>query len=329
MNKKERVQAVIDGRQPDRPPVSFWYHFPPEQATGQAAVDGHLAHLEKHDLDFLKIMNDHEYPREGVGVIHTADDLRKIKPLPGDSGELGSQLEVISKLHKQLGHDLYTCTTVFSPWAVLRRLMAPINRHHEPPKLEAIDKRDEAISCLLKEDRQAVESAIEAIAETMADFAAKCVEAGAMGIFLAVRDDWVERKENDNIRYTEIVQPADLNILKAVQAAPFNFLHICGKPLNFLEFAKYPVQVVNWADRATGPSIAYARDRVRPAIAGGVDNLFTMSEGSPTDCGNEVKDALRQARDRPIMITPGCTFDPKKVPAENLEAIVAAARGER
>ena len=29
MNKIERVMAVVEGRRPDRPPVSFWYHFDP------------------------------------------------------------------------------------------------------------------------------------------------------------------------------------------------------------------------------------------------------------------------------------------------------------
>ena len=96
---------------------------------------------------------------------------------------------------------------------------------------------------------------------------------------------------------------------------------------DFPRFASYPVQVINWADRAAGPSIAYARDRAGPALAGGVDNLETMPQGTPDDCADQVRDALRQAKDRPILITPGCTFDPAKVPADNLEAIVAAARG--
>jgi uroporphyrinogen decarboxylase len=206
--------------------------------------------------------------------------------------------------------------------------MGPISRHHAPPKLDGTDERDEAISRLLKEDREAVKAALNAIAETMADFSAKCLQAGAHGIFLSVRDDWVERKENEDVRYADLVRPSDAKVLDAVQGAPFNFLHMCGKPLNFLEFGEFPVQVVNWADRAAGPSIAYARDRVKPAIAGGVDNLSTMPNGTPEDCANEVKDALRQAKDRPIMITPGCTYDPNVVPAENLKAIVAAARGQ-
>ena len=124
-----------------------------------------------------------------------------------------------------------------------------------------------------------------------------------------------------------MVRACDLTILAAVADAPFNVLHMCGKPQNFRAMADYPVQVLNWADRAAGPSIAYARDRVKPAIAGGVDNLKTLPSGTPEDCANEVRDALRQAKDRPIIIAAGCTFDAGLVPTANLKAVVAAARG--
>jgi hypothetical protein len=40
----------------------------------------------------------------------------------------------------------------------------------------------------------------------------------------------------------------------------------------------------------------------------------------------EVADALRQAQDRPIMIAPGCTFDPARVPEANLHALADAVR---
>jgi len=332
MTKRERVQSVIGGLQPDRVPVSFWYHFKPAQATGRAAVDAHLRHLEAYDLDFLKVMNDHEYPREDIGIVESPADLARIKPRPGDTGELSAQLEVLRQLCGSLGEDILSCTTLFNPWAnpwaLLRKLVVPENRTHGPPKLAGADERDDKISALLKEDRAAVKAAVDAIAETLADFARLCIQAGATGIFLSVRDDWVNRPQNGPDTYAEVVRPADLKILQAVQDAPFNFLHICGKPEDFRGFAEYPVQVINWADRAAGPSIAYARDRVRGdmAIAGGVDNLETMPNGSPEDCADEVRDALRQAQDRPIMITPGCTFDPASVPEENLRAIIDAAR---
>ncbi len=63
MDKIERVAAVVEGRRPDRPPVSFWYHFGPAEVPGPPAVEAHLRHVETYDLDFLKVMNDNRYPR--------------------------------------------------------------------------------------------------------------------------------------------------------------------------------------------------------------------------------------------------------------------------
>ncbi len=326
MTKRQRVEAVIRNTRPDCPPVSCWHHFPPGEITGQAAVDAHLRHFETYDLDFLKVMNDHHYPRGPLTVLQTAADLRKITPQPGDTGPLAAQLDVLRALTRRLGPDVPTCTTVFNPWAVLRQLTRSPSDVHGPPKLDGTDERDDVLTALIKEDRSAVQAAVLAVGQTQAAFAHECIKAGANGIFLSVRDDWVDRPANGKDTYRDVVRPADLIILEAVRHAAFNVLHICGRPLDFKGFAQYPVHVLNWADRAAGPSIAYARDRVTPALAGGVDNLTTLPSGSPEDCAAEVRDALRQAKDRPLMITPGCTFDGQAVPPANIHAMVRAAR---
>lgn len=326
MTKRERVQAVLRGRVPDHPPVSCWYHFGRGFATGPAAVEAHLRHLETHDLDFLKVMNDHAYARGNVAVVRTVADLRRIRPLAGDAEQFADQLEVLRQLKARLSGDVLMCTTLFNAWTVLRAWTRPPSDVHSPPKIDAWDDRDQLLATLLREDRAAVGAAVEAIGRTLAAFARECVSAGADGVFLSVRDDWVDTPANGAGTYREFVRPVDLAILDAVKGAPFNVLHICGRPVGFLAFAEYPVAVLNWADRAAGPSIAYARDRVRPAIAAGVDNLKTLPECTPADVLEEVRDALRQAGERPIIVAPGCTYDPVRVPAENLRAMVAAAR---
>jgi hypothetical protein len=108
--------------------------------------------------------------------------------------------------------------------------------------------------------------------------------------------------------------------------APFNVLHVCGKALDFRAFAAYPVCVLHWADRAAGPSIGAAADWAKPALWGGVDNLGTLVTGTPEQVREEVADAVRQAGRRPIMIAPGCTFDPARVPVANLRALAEAVQ---
>jgi len=328
MTKCERVQAVLQGRRPDRPPVSFWCHFPHEQVAGQAAIEAHLAHLSRFDLDFLKVMNDNGYPREGgAEVIRSVSDLKALRVLRGVEGPFGAQLDVIRGLARFLSGKVPLCTTVFNAWATLRELVRAPRTEHGPPKLDGCDERDDALTQWLKEDRPAVREAIRVIGESLANFAAECIAAGADGIFLSVRDDWVDRPANGDGTYDELVRPTDLRILEAASAGTFNMLHVCGKAVNFEAFARYPVHALNWADRAAGPSIAYARDRVKPALCAGVDNLGVLCNGTSAEVANQVADAIRQAQYRPILIAPGCTYDPAKVPEENLRAVVEAAKG--
>jgi uroporphyrinogen decarboxylase len=324
MNKIERVRGVLAGTKPDRPPVSFWYHFSSNQTAGQPAIDAHTQHAAKYDLDFIKVMNDNDYPR-GVDVIESLDQLKKLEVLDGISDGFAAQLDLLQRLKEAVGKQLLTTTTIFAPWSTLRNLMRSPNREHGPPRMDEQADCDKKLTEFLKADRAAVKAAVAKLGQTLANFARACIEAGADGIFLSVRDDWVDTPANGDGTYDEIVKPADLAVCEAAEAGTFNMLHVCGKALDFERFAGYPVHVLNWADRAAGPSIAYARDRVKPALSGGVDNLKELPDGTPEQVAEQVRDAVHQAKDRPILITPGCTYDPGKVPDANLFAMVETA----
>jgi len=328
MDKKERLNSVLAGRMPDRPPVSFWHHFGPDEAFGARASDAHARHVERYDLDFVKIMNDNPYPRGGLAVIESREDLRRLTLLDGREEPFPRQLELISDLRRRLGAGMLMTTTGFSPWTVLRKLAAPEVQTHRPPELSVGgDPRDRVLRKLAAEDRAAVKAALQTIAASLANFAAACVAAGADGIFLSVRDDWVDEVCGAGT-YDELVVQADLAVCEAVKGAPFNMLHVCGRALDFGRFAAYPLQVLNWADRYAGPAIRDVRAWLKPAICGGVDNLNTLVRGSEDDCRAEVRDALEQAGGRPVIISAGCTYDPAAVPESNLEAVCRAARGE-
>jgi uroporphyrinogen decarboxylase len=324
MNKIERLNAVLEGRWPDRPPVSFWYHFGPNCAAGKAAVEAHVRHMETYDLDFLKIMDDNRYPRIGLrnGVIAEIGDLEQLPVLQGDEDRFARQLELIRELARRFRDRFRMITTIFNTWSTLRQMTLPESGQHGPPVLgQAGDPRDLMMSKLLREAPDALGRALDAIAESLANFARNCIEAGVDGIFFSVRDDWVDTPENKPGTYNRLVRPGDLKILEAVRSGAFNMLHICGQAVDFKRFGGYTVHAVNWADRYAGPSIASVSAWLRPAICGGLNNLGTMAAGSPEDCEREAADAMQQAGDRPIILAPGCTFDPSTVPTENLRAI--------
>ena len=360
MNPVERVQAVLNGQRPDRPPVCFWCHFPPEQVSGRAAVRAHLDHLESFDLDFLKVMNDNGYPAgRNAEPVERVADLAALRPLHGAEPEFARQLDLLADLRRELRGRVLMTTTLFNAWAVLRQLIRP-PKVHRPPNLDvASDEPSRRIRAFLAEDETAVREALRRIARNLAVFSTRCLEAGADGIFLSVRDDWLdgvpgpataawansveveiveaETPHGTDSLYAELVRPTDLEILAGAARGRFNVLHVCGRPVDFAAFARYPVHALNWADRAAGPSISAAAallgeirpelpaGQAPPVLCAGVDNLHTLPDGRPEDCAREVYDALHQAGDRPFIVAPGCTYDPQRVARENLDAVVRAA----
>ena len=287
-------------------------------------MEAHVRHMETYDLDFLKIMDDNRYPRIRLqnGVISGIGELGKLPVLKGDEDRFGRQLELIGALVRRFRGKFRMITTVFNSWTVLRQMISPESARHGPPVVgQTGDPRDAAISGFLREAPEVLSRALETIAESTVNFLQNCLKAGADGIFFSVRDDWVDSPDNGEGTYDRLVEPGDLRILKAVQGAAFNMLHVCGQAVDFRRFGNYPVHAVNWADRYAGPSIASVSGWLKPAICGGLNNLGTMASGTQQDCEREAFDAVQQADDRPIILAPGCTFDPATVPSENLHAI--------
>ena len=185
-------------------------------------------------------------------------------------------------------------TTIFNSWSTLRRLMASdIDVHGPPTRGRVVDIRDAKLSQFLAEAPDVLAKALDAVTQTLSNFARNCLAAGANGIYLAVRDDWVDTLENGDGVYDRLVRDSDLKILAGAAGGTLNILHVCGKPLDFGRFAKYPVQALNWADRIGGPPIAEVASWLGPAICCGIDNLGTLVSGSPDDIQREVADAVR------------------------------------
>ena len=175
MTARQRVQAVLKGQMPDRPPVCFWHHFPANQVCGAAAVEAHVGHLRRYDLDFLKVMNDNGYPH--AGRVEAVADLRSIVELRGDEEPFARQLELISALRREVGGEVPMVSTIFNPWAVLRHLVRPPVGHHPPEMEGAEDRPSQRIGQFLAEDFDAVKAALGNIGRGLAKFAKACLSA--------------------------------------------------------------------------------------------------------------------------------------------------------
>jgi len=90
------------------------------------------------------------------------------------------------------------------------------------------------------------------------------------------------------------------------------------------------VSVLNWADRADGPSISDVRGRFGGVMMCGMDHVGTIVEGTGADLATEILDAVEQAGEAPFIVGPGCSF-PSDTPESKLgmvyETLATAEEG--
>ena len=308
------------GRTPDRPPFSFWYHFAPDADL----LAAHREQLDRFGMDFLKVMNDHAYPHSIP--IRDAKDLAALGPLRGDEEGFGKQLELLVALKRAVGQRVYVPTTIFNAWMVLRLLVKPPTVYRPPVLDGAADAPSQWTLAAYRQEPTLVDTGLAGYwRKPWHTLPGRCLKAGADGIFLSVRDDWVDT-------------PATAGLLRQSGAA--NGLgdprggqgRTVQHPARVRQGGGLPrVRAVPRArgalggSRSAGPSIREVAGWLKPSAGGGAwTTLGTLATGTPEQVRAEVVDALRQAGARPMIIAPGCTFDPEKVPEANLRAIATA-----
>ena len=144
-------------------------------------------------------MCDARYPfsHRADGVVENVSDLDRLVPMRGNEDVFGRHMDVLHALSRRFAGEMWMTTTLFHSWSTLRRLTAPDSDVHGPPSRGRIaDGRDATMSKFLAEAPQALARALDTIAESLANFARQCLAAGADGIYLSVRDDWVDTAEN-------------------------------------------------------------------------------------------------------------------------------------
>lgn len=302
MDKKELVQAALNGEEVDRIPFSFWYHFPADQKSGEGMAQAELNFYRKYDVDFLKVMDDNPYPAP-EGGINSAQDWKRLEPLEATSPNFVGALEGFKIMKKEIGNEVMMVNTIFNPIAVGEKLAGKSMYQH------------------MKEDPDAVSQGLGVIAQSLATFSRAAVDAGIDGIFLAAQGGTHDQMSEED--YTKFGKPNDLKVLSTIGDAPFNLLHIHGSNIMFDLFLDYPVAAINWSSRTTAPTLSEGRAKYKGCIIGGVDETKTIASGTPEDIMGEVKESINMAGPESFMVGPGCAF-PSDSPEENLRALKQA-----
>lgn len=334
LTKRARVDAALHGEPVDRVPVAAWRHFIPEERRAAPLAQISLAHFHGFDWDWLKVNpratyyaeawgNQYDYnqydsvlPKLIDGPLHGPADLGKIEAVNPTAGVFAEQLDVVRLIKAGIG-DAHFLQTVFSPLSVLAFLVARPARH---TAAAAVQAQYDGLRQYLQENPQGVHAALQAITTTLAAYAAAVVAHGASGLFFAIvklaRTGILTPAE-----YAEFGKPYDLQVLQAVQGAPFNLLHICGPAVYFDLITDYPVHALNWAALGQqNPTLAQAVEQRRYALVGGVDEVGTLYQGTPDAVIQEARAAIQATQGHHFLLTPGCGVN-LETPVANLHAL--------
>ncbi|MBE3561192.1 MAG: uroporphyrinogen decarboxylase [Ktedonobacteraceae bacterium] len=293
MTASERVHAALRGEPVDRVPLCFWHHFKPEGSGERLAAYTLEFFRQKFDLDIVKIMPDLPYPAPEQPFVE-ADQMRFLPRLDLDTPSFQQQLLCIRMLRSQLGDDYPLILTLFSPLTYALRFMG---------KQRAIEQA--------RLNPQPFEEGLGTLSTNLRKLIAAAIEAGASGIFFscmgATTADFTREE------YERFGRPYDFHALESAREGWLNIVHIHADPsqandqLYFDFFTNYPVSVISWSDRLTGPTLAEALTMTDKCLMGGLAERGPLTQGGEGEIENEIMAALAQTKGRRLILANGCS----------------------
>jgi uroporphyrinogen decarboxylase len=319
MKKRERLAAAIRGKDVDRPPVALWRHFPGDDYRPEDLAAATVAFQRRYDFDFVKVTPTSSFCVQGWGSrdawtgtlegtrdyvfypIKTDADWGSLKVQAPEEGTLGAQLECLRLIVKELGRDVPVIQTVFSPLAQAKNLVGREN-----------------LLVHLRRYPDAVRLGLEIITETTIRFVKAACETGIDGLFYAVQHAQYGLLSEQE--YSAFGRAHDLQILQAAQDLWLNVLHLHGTNVMFDLLADYPVQIINWHDRETWPTLSEAQGRFTGAVCGGLQRWDVVVRGTPEHVREQARDAIEQTAGRRFVLGTGCVT-PVVAPTSNIRTV--------
>lgn len=169
-----------------RPPVAFWRHEPIADQDAAALAAAVVRWAEGSETEIVKVTpaSSWQLVDRGVedawdgdpigrrtfvsGVVSTAGDWTRLRPLSIDRGMVAVQIEAVARVREALGPDASILATVFTPLFQAMKLALPAG-----------------VVPWIEEAPAALAVAMERLAEDTRAVVAALMEAGADGIFMA------------------------------------------------------------------------------------------------------------------------------------------------
>ncbi|MEW6689507.1 MAG: uroporphyrinogen decarboxylase family protein [Pseudomonadota bacterium] len=324
MDHWARVEAAIAGRPGAGVPVALWRHFPhDDQDPGKLAART-LEWQRAWDFDLVKFMPSGTYGVEDWGAqtvydgapngarsvvragLERAEEWPRLARLDPARGVLGAQNQALALAAKELRGSVPILQTVFSPLTTARKLAG------------------EALFAFLRENPAELEKGLRIITDVTTDFSLQAIRAGAHGLFFAT-----QLATTDALRlgeYRRFGIPYDLEIFFELRTkSRINMLHLHGENVMFDLLSGYPVDMINWHDRLTAPTLQDALRKFGGAVVGGVEEREMLVAGPQSAIRAQVRDAIAQSGGTRLIVGPGCVAA-IAAPEANIRAVVEEAR---
>lgn len=320
---RQRLEACLSGERPDRVPVAFWRHFPVDDQTSDGLAAATLNFQRTFDLDLVKVTPESSFCLKDWGaqdawrgategtreythrVIQHPDDWTRLQPLDPRAGHLGQQLECLRLLVKELSPDTPVIQTIFNPLSQAKNLVGGAN-----------------LPAHIRRYPEQVHAGLQTIVTTTQRFIEAARETGIDGIFYAVQHAQFGLLSAQE--YESFGRAYDLPLLETAGDLWLKMLHLHGSEVMFDLVADYPVNIINWHDQETPPSLSQGQQRFPGAVCGGIQREASMVLGTPAQVAAEAEAAIQATGGRRFVLGTGCVI-PITTPYGNLKAARQAA----
>jgi uroporphyrinogen decarboxylase len=315
---RQCLENCLINTQNDRTPIAMWRHFPVDDQAPDRLAYAILDFQKSFEFDLVKVTPASSFCIKDWGAEDvwqgnsegTRDYVRKVISSPEDwlhlpvldpyKGALSAQLACLKMICDELGPHVPVLQTIFNPLSQAKNLVG-----------------GDLLLVHLRQFPDAVQAGLNVIAESTSRFIEAASHTGIAGIFYAVQHASYRLLSEEE--YISFGRVHDLEILKGIDNKWLNMLHLHGDHVMFKLFTHYPIQVINWHDRETPPSLAEAQELFPGVVCGGLQRIHTMERGSPELVYSEAHDAILATKNRRFILGTGCVL-PITTPRANIIA---------
>jgi uroporphyrinogen decarboxylase len=302
LTHKERIDRALRGEDVDRPPFSFWHHY--KRPTAQLEAQDHLEFHRRYDTDFVKVMNDFDYPRSTTGKWYELEPVKT--PYP-------EQLHTLELVRDGLQGNAYFVDTLYGPYMTAMLLLAAEPEFAGKKNAEDRSEVIGSIHKFQKENSAGWEQAMEAITQSTINHIRQSQEIGASGTLVSIFN--ATSKFGSVSDYERYSRPYDKRVLAALADSKLTILHLHTLERPYLEqFRDFSAPVINYSVKTSGIPIAEVRKVYAQPIAGGVDEV-DFDRLTTEEIRKQWTLAREQAGSKYI-ITPGCSVPDASTDAE-------------